>query len=90
MLLLGLEHPCYMVNKVRYSDTKSHGVFKSMASLCGIPVNTKHVYNAMLDLGPRRWTDVVHIMVVHMQFSKLFEGLECAVLSMVLCTIKNP
>ena len=62
MLLLGLEHPCYMVNKVRYSDTKSHGVFKSMASLCGLPVNTKHVYNAMLDLGPRRWTDVVQTL----------------------------
>ena len=30
------------------------------------------------------------IMVVHMKFSKLFKGLECTVLSMVLCTIKNP
>ena len=50
-----------MVNKVRYSDTKSHGVFKSMASLCGILVNTNHVYTicTMSDLGPRRWTDVV-------------------------------
>ena len=63
MLLLGLRHP-YMVNKVRYSDAKSHGVFKSMSSLCGIPVNTKHVNNicAMLDLGPRRWTDVVQTL----------------------------
>ena len=27
---------------------------------------------------------------VHIQCSKLFKGLECTVLSMVLCTIKNP
>ena len=30
------------------------------------------------------------IVVVHIQCSKLFKAMECAVLSMVLCTIKNP
>ena len=29
-------------------------------------------------------------VIVHLQCPKLFESLECAVLSMVLCTIKNP
>ena len=29
------------------------------------------------------------IEFMHIQCSKLFKGLECAVLSMVLCTIKN-
>ena len=32
--------------------------------------------------------DICHRVVI--QCSKLFKGLECAVLSMVLCTIKNP
>ena len=30
------------------------------------------------------------IELVHIQGSKLFKGLECAVLSMVLCAIKSP
>ena len=30
------------------------------------------------------------VEVVPMQCSKLFKGMECAVLSMALCTIKNP
>ena len=30
------------------------------------------------------------IGVVHIQYTKLFKGLECAVLSIALCTIKNP
>ena len=30
------------------------------------------------------------IVVVHLQCSKLSKGLECTVLPMVLCTIKNP
>ena len=33
---------------------------------------------------------VVRYLVVHIQCSKLVKGLECAVLSMVLCTIKKP
>ena len=35
--------------------------------------------------------EVVHNIHIHVGLcSKLFKGLECAVLSMVLCTIKNP
>ena len=30
------------------------------------------------------------IVAVHIQCSKLFKGMECTVLLMVLCTIKNP
>ena len=30
------------------------------------------------------------IEVVSIQCSKLFKGMECAVMSMALCTIKNP
>ena len=30
------------------------------------------------------------IVVVHIQCSKLFKGMECTVMPMVLCTIKNP
>ena len=41
--------------------------------------------------GGRLVIEVVHNIHIHVGLcSKLFKGLECAVLSMVLCTIKNP
>ena len=39
--------------------------------------------------GGRFVIEVVHSIHIGL-YSKLFKGRECAVLSMVLCTIKNP
>ena len=47
----------------------------------------------MTDLGTRfesRSSRIFVILIVHIQCAKLFKGLECTVLRMVLFTIKNP
>ena len=67
------------------------------------PVNTNYLYNicTMLAQRQRRWADVVQMFYKCFVFagltsgliqivSKLFKGLECTVLPMALCTIKNP
>ena len=36
------------------------------------------------------WSDVCHRGCAYIQYSKLFKGLECTMLAVVLCTIKNP
>ena len=43
----------------------------------------------LIDMSIRLFSLIFAIVVVYMQCSKLFKCLECAVLSMLLCTIKS-
>ena len=50
-----------------------------------------HSIRLWLETGFESWSGRIFVIeVVHIQSSKLFKGLECAVMSMALCTIQNP
>ena len=51
---------------------------------------TWYFQSSFVSTGESRSGRIFVIVVVNIQCSKLFEGMECIVLSMVLCTIKNP
>ena len=49
-----------------------------------------HSYRLGLVTWGYRSGRIFVIVAVHIQCSKVFKGMECTVLPMVLCTIKNP
>ena len=75
----------YLLNNIKKNRKLNH---KKEIAFCGdIYTNCCSKGGIGLESRPGR---VFVINVVHIQCFKLYKSLECAVLSMLLCTIKNP
>ena len=87
---------CHMRSLYAYGDDFTNFHITNIIKYCNELIHT-HYYTCNFVNSKLRGTEsdagsgrMFVIEVVHIYFSKLFKGLGCAVLSMVLCIIKNP